>query len=255
MHHAGMGTVVQMCLAVFSTAGAILMATATALGARRLWQLVIRLRPATAPQGEPILMKFARTFLPALTAAAALLVAGCGDDNGSNTAAPSAGNPVDRAFVAQMIPHHHSAVQMAKIAKRRGQSMFVKQLAGDIVRTQTKEVATMRSADQRLRSAGVKKGALGVPEHMMGMNGDMAKLNDAKPVDRAFLRMMIPHHEGAVVMANAELKKGKDPMLKRLAHNIIATQQREIRLMRQHLDEASTIHMPADTMHGTAHSD
>jgi uncharacterized protein (DUF305 family) len=46
---------------------------------------------------------------------------------------------------------------------------------------------------------------------MMGMNGDVAGLKTARPFDRAFLRMMIPHHEGAVLMARAELAKGKDP--------------------------------------------
>jgi uncharacterized protein (DUF305 family) len=199
-------------------------------------------------------MKFARTFLSALAVAAALLAAGCGDNNSSNTTrATPVGNPVDRAFVAQMIPHHKSAVQMAKIAQRRYQSAFVKQLANDIVRTQTKEIATMRAADQRLQRAGVKKGSLGVPEHMMGMNGDVSMLKRAKPFDRPFLRMMIPHHEGAVVMAKAELKKGKDPELKRLAQSIITAQEREIRQMHQHLSDATTTGMPADAMHGAGH--
>jgi uncharacterized protein (DUF305 family) len=196
-------------------------------------------------------MKLARTALPALAIAGALIAAGCGSDNsaaGSRSAAP--GNPVDRAFVAHMIPHHQSAVQMAKIAQRRGQSAFVKRLAADIVRTQTEEIAAMRAEDQRLQRAGVKHGSLGVPEHMMGMSGDVASLKTAKPFDRAFLRMMIPHHEGAVVMAKAELAKGKDPALKRLAQNIIAAQQREIREMRTQLGDTSTSRMPKASMHG-----
>jgi uncharacterized protein (DUF305 family) len=44
----------------------------------------------------------------------------------------------DRAFVAAMIPHHESAVEMAEIAQR-GESEFVKRLAGDIIRTQNAE--------------------------------------------------------------------------------------------------------------------
>jgi uncharacterized protein (DUF305 family) len=199
-------------------------------------------------------MKFARRSLPAL-AVSALLVAGFGtSDSSANSRSATLGNPVDRAFVAQMIPHHQMAVQMAKIAQRRGKSAFVKQLASDIVRTQTKEIATMRAADQRLRRAGIKKGSLGVPEHMMGMNGDVARLKTAKPFDRAFLRMMIPHHQGAVVMAKAELAKGKDPQLKHLAQNIITAQQREIREMRKQLGDTGTADMPAGGMHRGGHT-
>jgi uncharacterized protein (DUF305 family) len=199
-------------------------------------------------------MKFARSFPTALAVAAALLAAGCGDNSSTSTAPTPAGNPVDRAFVAQMIPHHQSAVQMAKIAQRRGKSAFVKRLADDIVRTQTKEIATMRAADGRLQRAGVEKGSLGVPKHMTGMNGDMSTLRTAKPFDPAFLRMMIPHHEGAVVMARAELMKGKDPELKRLAQNIITAQQREIRQMRRHLGDTGAAGMPEHATHGAGHS-
>jgi uncharacterized protein (DUF305 family) len=200
-------------------------------------------------------MKFARTVPPALAVAGALLAASCGSNSSATDSRSSGpGKPVDRAFVAQMIPHHRSAVQMAKIAQRRGQSAFVKQLADAIVRTQTEEIAVMHAEDQRLQRAGIKKGSLGVPDHMMGMNGDVASLKTAKHFDRAFLQMMIPHHQGAIVMAKAELAKGKDPTLKRLAQNIITAQQREIRQMRKHLADASATHMPEGNMHGGAHS-
>ena len=199
-------------------------------------------------------MKFARTFLPALVVGA-LLVAGCGNSDSSADSRPAAqGNPVDRAFAAEMIVHHQSAVQMAKIAQRRGESAFVKQLADNIVSTQTKEIAAMRARDRKLASAGIKRGSLGVPEHMMGMSGDMSKLKTAKPFDPAFMRMMITHHEGAIVMAKAERTKGKDPVLKRLAQNIITAQQREIRQMRKQLGDSGAASMPEASMHGGGHS-
>jgi uncharacterized protein (DUF305 family) len=56
--------------------------------------------------------------------------------------------------------------------------------------------------------------------------------------DAAFMRMMIPHHQGAVEMAKAELKKGKDPQLKTLAQNIITAQEGEITDMRKQLSAA-----------------
>jgi uncharacterized protein (DUF305 family) len=176
-----------------------------------------------------------------LVAVAAIAVAGCADDDKSADAGARAANPVDRAFVTAMVSHHRSAVQMATIARKRGESAFVKQLAGDIVRTQTQEIDVMRHEDQTLAGAGIAKGSLGVPEHTMGMNGDVASLKTAKPFDRAFIAMMISHHEGAVVMAEADLAKGRDPRLKTLAQKIVSAQQREIAAMRQHNSVGSTM--------------
>lgn len=51
--------------------------------------------------------------------------------------------------------------------------------------------------------------------------------------DRDFAVMMIPHHQGAVDMALAELRFGADARLRRLAQGIIVEQRQEIDLMRQ----------------------
>ena len=53
--------------------------------------------------------------------------------------------------------------------------------------------------------------------------------------DRDFAAMMIPHHQGAVEMAEAELRFGHDPVLRRLAQGIIVEQRQEIAVMRQAL--------------------
>lgn len=196
-------------------------------------------------------MKLAPMILWAL-AVGALVSAGCGDDDSSPSSSGAAGNPVDRAFVAEMVPHHEHAVQMAQIAEQRGTSEFVKNLADDIIKTQNAEIATMRAADRRLGAAGVAKGSLGVPGHMMGMGDNPASLNTAKPFDRAFIQMMIPHHEGAVTMAKAEIAKGKDAGLKALAEDIILAQEREITQMRKHLGDSGTTTMEHqdDNSHG-----
>ncbi len=51
--------------------------------------------------------------------------------------------------------------------------------------------------------------------------------------DRDFAAGMIPHHQGAVAMAEIQLKYGKDPALHRLAKSIIVSQKKEIRFMEQ----------------------
>ena len=55
--------------------------------------------------------------------------------------------------------------------------------------------------------------------------------------DHDFAAMMIPHHQGAIDMAKAELAYGKDPVLRRMAQEIIVTQQQEIVVMRRQLDQ------------------
>lgn len=46
--------------------------------------------------------------------------------------------------------------------------------------------------------------------------------------DRDFVSHMIPHHQGAVAMAEVELKHGKDPEMKRLAANIVRRKTRKL---------------------------
>lgn len=52
-------------------------------------------------------------------------------------------------------------------------------------------------------------------------------------VDRDFVAMMVPHHQGAVDMAKALLRYGRNEQLRRLAQEIIVTQQQEIDVMRR----------------------
>jgi hypothetical protein len=66
------------------------------------------------------------------------------------------------------------------------------------------------------------------------MDAAMAKMmagmheHPASDVDLAFAAMMIPHHQGAIDMAVAELRYGRNPQLKRIAQEIIIDQQQEI---------------------------
>lgn len=74
------------------------------------------------------------------------------------------------------------------------------------------------------------------------MNAGMAKMmNDMHAPgytgdpDIDFLAMMIPHHEGAVDMARLVLQHGDDPVTRKLAEDIIASQRVEIEGMQRRL--------------------
>jgi len=104
---------------------------------------------------------------------------------------------------------------------------------------------------------GLAPSAMGAPSSaeapfLAENHAAMAKMMAAmaiKPsgdVDRDFVDMMVPHHKGAVDMAIAELRYGRNEALRRLAEEIIVTQQEEIVAMRRAAGEpASATASPA----------
>ena len=63
------------------------------------------------------------------------------------------------------------------------------------------------------------------------MHADMESIKPSGDSDLDFVRLMIPHHQAAIDMAKTELMHGNDPVMRRLAQEIITDQQSEIELM------------------------
>nr|WP_295106918.1 DUF305 domain-containing protein [uncultured Caulobacter sp.] len=74
-------------------------------------------------------------------------------------------------------------------------------------------------------------------------------------VDRDFVAMMIPHHQGAIDMAVAQIQYGKDPVLKRIAQEIIVEQQQEIAAMRMAVGQPLPPSVPVPTQPALSHQD
>jgi uncharacterized protein (DUF305 family) len=127
-----------------------------------------------------------------------------------------------------MVPHHESAVEMAEIARSAAGAPEIKRLAAQIIRTQNAEIQTLKGVAAELEAGGVEPGDLGVPEDEMGMSHDSSMLETATPFDREFIDMMIPHHQGAIRMAQVELAEGENAQVKRLAEAIVDAQAKEI---------------------------
>ncbi len=73
------------------------------------------------------------------------------------------------------------------------------------------------------------------PAMMAGMDKmqhDMSSAPMTGNPDADFVAMMIPHHRGAVEMAQVELQYGKDPAIRELATAIIAAQNKELEQMK-----------------------
>jgi uncharacterized protein (DUF305 family) len=175
-------------------------------------------------------MRAPRTVLAAVLALfVAVAVAACGGSEDAGSGSGASGNGTDVAFADEMIQHHSSAVDMAKIAQRRARTTYVKDLANDVVAAQTSEISTMRGIQKRL--PGVDKADLGMSMSDMGMDMDASMLRDARPFDREFVDVMIPHHQGAIRMARIELQKGQNGKLRDIAEEVVSAQAREIRAM------------------------
>jgi uncharacterized protein (DUF305 family) len=76
----------------------------------------------------------------------------------------------------------------------------------------------------------------GYNDAMQKMMADMGKPYTGDP-DTDFVTHMIPHHQGAIDMAEIELKYGHDRTLKQLAAKIISAQQHEIGQMQSWLEK------------------
>jgi uncharacterized protein (DUF305 family) len=188
-----------------------------------------------------------RTMTVLLTAFT-LAAAGCG--GGGRSAEPATGNGTttttaqalfDRAFIDAMVPHHQSAIEMARAAKQAGLAQpELITIADDIIVSQQKEIDRMRS--WRKQWFGSSKGepeeaalkALGLSPAEAGMEHGAMDLSAAADIDQAFAEMMIAHHQGAIRMARLAEEKARHAALKNLAGDIIAAQEREIGVMEKH---------------------
>jgi uncharacterized protein (DUF305 family) len=144
----------------------------------------------------------------------------------------------DAMFAVQMAVHHESAVQMARLAEQRAQRPEVRQLAQDIERTQTAEIAQLRAAATRL-GADPDAPARGMGSGMaagMGSEIDLAEVSDEQ-FDRAFLEAMIPHHQMGVHMAQMVQRAGSDQQIAAMAAEMVRVQTDEISLMQGWLDQ------------------
>jgi uncharacterized protein (DUF305 family) len=185
-----------------------------------------------------------------LALAAAFLLAACnqggGDQEQGTAPAEAAPSDADVSFTQNMIPHHQQAIEMAKLVDSHTDRPELRKLADSIVSSQGQEISQMQGW---LRTWGEPEtpseghGGHGDTE-MPGMMSetDMRRLMESTGTefDLAFVEMMAAHHQGAIDMANTELKDGSLPEVTRLAKQIIDTQQDEIDQLQRWKTEWST---------------
>ncbi len=150
-------------------------------------------------------------------------------------------SPDDLRFMQDMIPHHYQAVEMSALVAERTNRPELVDVAGRINASQADEIEFMQ---QWLRERGehvpdpTDHHAMHTSHKMAGMATpeQMAELATLKGTafDRLFLKLMIPHHEGAVKMVEKLLEKSGsayDPVLFEFTNDITNDQTAEIERM------------------------
>jgi uncharacterized protein (DUF305 family) len=138
----------------------------------------------------------------------------------------------EREFVTGMIPHHQEAVDTAKeVLTRGGSTAEIRILATDIIAAQETEIAMLK--EWHLTWYGEEYTA---DDSYQPMMRDLSQLSGAA-LDQRFLEDMIPHHMGAIMMAQTVRPYIEHTEITDMADAIMTTQTAEIELMRQLLQK------------------
>lgn len=149
-------------------------------------------------------------------------------------AAPASANAprskAERAFLVDMVAHHAMAVDMAEMAKEKSTHQELKDLADDIIRTQTAEMDRMRKWLKAWYGRTVDDGHMGHDE-------DMQMLEEASGAEFEvlFISMMSVHHTQAIERARAVRRSRLHGKVRQLTRDIISAQEREIEQLREWL--------------------
>jgi Uncharacterized protein conserved in bacteria len=137
----------------------------------------------------------------------------------------------EAAFITGMIPHHQEAVASAQAVLETTERPEVRELARDVIETQTQEIAMLEGWLTRWYPDAAEADYAPMMTELTGLSSDEA--------DRTFLEGMIGHHRGAIDMAqsylNADFEKQGDVV--QLAEAIVSVQDAEITQMQAWLDD------------------
>jgi len=160
---------------------------------------------------------------------------------------PPSTDSAEAGFARDMIVHHAQAVQMAEIVRDRTQSDAMRLVAADVSLTQQAQIGIMQGWLQAwgLPITGEEPAMAWMGHPTDGLMPGMATPDEIDrlfklPPDSAdvlFLRLMIAHHEAAIPMAQAVLKRTDEPEVRQLANSIIASQKAEIWNMKAMVDK------------------
>jgi uncharacterized protein (DUF305 family) len=186
-----------------------------------------------------------RTFLVALLAVPVTTGMAQGHSMASYIVVPpgAAYTVADVEFMQGMIAHHAQAIHMSRMAESHKANARLLKLATKIDQSQVAEIRIMQDwliSNKQTAPDTSSWRTMTMPGMLTA--AQLRELDDAKGVDfdRAFLELMIQHHEGALKMVDDLLKTpkgGQEVDVGVFAADVVTVQTAEIGAMRQMLNQ------------------
>ena len=143
------------------------------------------------------------------------------------------GAEFEQSFLQQMIQHHRSGIEMAKLASAQTTRTELLDFASKMIANQQQEIDKMSGWLKSWYNASPKEVANEAADKEMKMHMSMFSGKRDADFDKAFLEMMPKHHHAAVEMAEQAEKKATHPELKEFAAKLGKDQEQEMKQMKE----------------------
>src|SRR5438876_8872367 len=142
------------------------------------------------------------------------------------------GADFEQSFLQQMIQHHRSGIEMAKLASAQTTRTELRDFAAKMIALQQQEIDKMSGWLKSWYNISPKEVANEAADKEMKMHMSMFSGKKDADFDKAFLEMMPKHHHAAVEMAEQAEKRATHSELKEFAAKIAKDQEQEIKQMK-----------------------
>ena len=143
------------------------------------------------------------------------------------------GGEFEQGFLQQMIQHHRSGIEMAKLASAQTTRTELRDFASKMIANQQQEIDKMSGWLKSWYNASPKEVANEAADKEMKMHMSMFSGKKDADFDKAFLEMMPKHHHAAVEMAEQAEKKATHSELKEFAAKLAKDQEQEMKQMKE----------------------
>lgn len=151
---------------------------------------------------------------------------------------------ISHNFIVQMIPHHEAAIEMSENLLNYTIFIPLQNIAKNIIIEQSEGIQEMQKMledcdllqNVRCDLISYKKKYDDISERMFTNMGNAVSVND---INVNYMREMIPHHLGAIQMAQNALQYGICSDLKPILQQIIVSQQQGVKEMRELLQQCN----------------